>query len=167
MWNWLELVALVVALLSGPLSIVRDLILAYRPEQTKSERRSTSWAWVRIAFVISAFVAWYGVHSQLTATKEQLNDVQGQLKAIGLSKDFPQLRATIDNIAVARDADSTDSLILVVFMTIDNSGAPTPVDGYSLLLRLARFQRQYPRQCWFSTNHRFIKRVFSLRQMNG
>lgn len=68
----LELVLIVVALLSGALSIVRDLQKMYSPARTDDKR--LFWGWVRIAFVISAVLVWWNAFSSMKGREQDLHE---------------------------------------------------------------------------------------------
>jgi hypothetical protein len=61
------LVVLVVTLMSGILSLVRELLAIYAPERVPPA--SLFWHCVWIAFIISAVVSWWNEHSQLNDLK--------------------------------------------------------------------------------------------------
>ncbi len=60
----LAVVIVVVGLLSGALSVMRDLQEMYWPAQ--ATRRRVFWGWVRIAFIIAAVMLWLDEHSKVT-----------------------------------------------------------------------------------------------------
>jgi hypothetical protein len=68
----LAVILVVVGLLSGTLSVLRELQIMYAP--AKASERRTFWGWVRLAFVVAAILLWYDEHSkvkQLSSKPEQ------------------------------------------------------------------------------------------------
>jgi hypothetical protein len=55
-WRWLRIVGFVVGLMSGPLSLVRELYLIYNPNAIQSA--ALFWHCVWIAFILSAVLVW-------------------------------------------------------------------------------------------------------------
>jgi hypothetical protein len=76
---------LIVGLLSGVLSVMRDVQGMYWP--SKVNERKTFWVWARIAFVVAAILLWADEHSKV-----------GQLES-ELALDRPQMRCEITTIA--------------------------------------------------------------------
>jgi hypothetical protein len=65
-------VLLVLGLISGSLSVLREVQLMYFP--AKAKERSVFWAWVRIAVVIAAIILWTNEHSKVSELSKQLEE---------------------------------------------------------------------------------------------
>ena len=59
----LAVVVIVIALLSGVLSIIREGQLMYAP--AKAADKKVFWGWVRIAFILAACLSWWNEHSKV------------------------------------------------------------------------------------------------------
>src|SRR5262249_14820130 len=71
---------LVVALLSGPLAIAREIQLMYAP--AKAEQKRAFWSLVRIAFVLAAVLLYFDEHSKVAQLTKELNPpIQGCLSS--------------------------------------------------------------------------------------
>ena len=77
--SWLRIVPIMVGLMSGALSIVREYLLFAFPEKYKEA--SLFWASVRIAFILSAATAWIIEHNLLNKERErnQKPDLHGEI----------------------------------------------------------------------------------------
>ena len=73
-----ELLLLVIGLISGVLSILRDLQMMYNPAQADPKR--VYWGWVRIAFIISAGLVWYNAFSSMKGREADLHNAELALK---------------------------------------------------------------------------------------
>src|SRR2546426_12650202 len=94
---WWVVLCLIVGLMSGALSLVRDFISLYRPEQTLSGKRRTFWALVRIAFVLSAFFAWFGEHRANQNLELQVTQLRQELSNERANHFKPQLKFNVYN----------------------------------------------------------------------
>jgi hypothetical protein len=72
----LAVIIVVVGLLSGSLSVLRELQVMYAP--TKASERQVFWSWVRIAFVVAAVLLWWDERSKVRQLTSQLAAQPGQ-----------------------------------------------------------------------------------------
>lgn len=78
---WLRVVPIMVGLMSGVLSIFREFLLFMAPD--KVQEKPLFWACVRIAFVLSAGIAWYLEHrtsSERAARLDQIERAKPKIK---------------------------------------------------------------------------------------
>ena len=142
MSNYVLLVVVsVVSLMSGILSIGRDVLSLWRPEQSLSDKRRRFWLILRIAFFLSAAIVWYAERQRGNEIAATLN---AQIAAINEQNALSDLKCNIDYFAAfeARDAVSGQTLsgqpetTIILIATIKNRGAPSMVDGYRLVFTL-------------------------------
>jgi hypothetical protein len=76
-WQWLRVVPLTVGLTSGILSIIREFLLFAYPG--KVQERLIFWASVRIAFVISAGIAWWIEHEARVEAERKIEDEEPKI----------------------------------------------------------------------------------------
>jgi hypothetical protein len=70
-------VVLVIALLSGVFSVVREVqIMYFLPVEAESRKKQIFWAFVRIAFVVAAVVLWLDERTKVTSLEKLLPDSQ-------------------------------------------------------------------------------------------
>jgi hypothetical protein len=69
-WRWLRIVAFVVGLMSGPLSLVRELYLIYNPNAIQSA--ALFWHCVWIAFILSAVLVWIAEYKRAEALEAEI-----------------------------------------------------------------------------------------------
>jgi hypothetical protein len=80
-FGWLRIVPIMVGLISGILSIFREVLLFTAPD--KVQEKPLFWASVRIAFVLSLIAAWWIEHkrsSELTARLEEIERAMPEIK---------------------------------------------------------------------------------------
>jgi hypothetical protein len=114
----------VVALMSGILSIVREVITLYAPG--RFEQRSLFWACVRIALVISAFLAMYGLYQRGEDLRQQLTEAQDRSK--------PKLSWRFDQWFVTTRGGVPNATYIFIQGVIKNTGAPSIVDAWQFVL---------------------------------
>src|SRR5712664_266762 len=94
LWYFLQISLWVVALMSGILSLARELLLIYRGQQV--QQRSLFWNCIIIAFVVSATSLWILEHQKLIATQGQLQVNKNELDR-ERNNNAPQLVGEIEN----------------------------------------------------------------------
>lgn len=119
--SWLEVVLLVVALMSGILSLFREVFLINYPEKAKDGL--LFWRCVFIAFIISAIWLWVNEHGQTLALREQLDQLTSA-----------QLKLVVDELGVGTLAlhGGEPSTGVFVIANITNAGAPSIAEGWTL-----------------------------------
>ena len=65
------IILIVIGLLSGSLSGLRELQVMYAPAKATDKR--VFWGWVRIAFVVAAVLLWWDEHSKVKQLPLDLN----------------------------------------------------------------------------------------------
>lgn len=118
----LNILLWMVALMSGILSLARELLLIYRGEQV--QQRSLFWNCVIIAFVISAGILYFLEHQRATEAETKLQDVMEQR---------PKLQGEFRFVITSQQQQETFALIAV---TISNRGMPSIADGWQLTVKL-------------------------------
>jgi archaellum component FlaG (FlaF/FlaG flagellin family) len=129
--SWFSIVLIMVALMSGILSLVRELLLLYAPE--KFGGRIRFWRCVWIAFILSSIILWAVEHSQNMDLHNQIAELNN-----------PELQAKINvpmraNFSYGPNQQSHTE-ILTLMVTIKNSGSPSiaTLDNASFVLRDGR-----------------------------
>jgi len=69
-WRWLRIFSLTVALMTGPLSLLREVLGIYSPSHSQSA--VVFWHWVWIAFILSSFTAWLAEYRRAESLKNEL-----------------------------------------------------------------------------------------------
>jgi hypothetical protein len=110
-----------VALMSGILSLFREVFLINHPE--KAANAYLFWRCVFIAFIVSAIWLWVAEHQQVLS-------LQTKLDALTL----PSLKADI-NIAYGPIGKDNQDTMMTIAGLIKNSGAPTIVDQWRAEIR--------------------------------
>jgi hypothetical protein len=77
--NIFEALWIAVALMSGVLAIFREALFIHRPERSDSKR--VFWACVRIAFILTAPLAWYGQYERANALSASNSTLAKSLEA--------------------------------------------------------------------------------------
>ncbi len=80
-WRWLRIFSLTVALMTGPLSFVRELLSIYSPSHI--QLASVFWHWVWIAFIFSSSIAWIAEYRRAESLKNELVTVKARPSFIG------------------------------------------------------------------------------------
>jgi hypothetical protein len=71
---WLRFIPIMIGLMSGILSIFREFLLFMAPE--KVQEKPLFWASVRVAFVLSAAIAWWVEHRRSSERAAQLEEIE-------------------------------------------------------------------------------------------
>jgi hypothetical protein len=121
--SWFRVVLLMVALMSGILSIIREWVLIYHPD--KVDKRRIFWGCVKIAFVLSALMAWFIEHHAVVEANHRLAELT-----------MPQLSAEIDSVATAPMGPQNSETLATLTASIRNQGAPTIIRNWSVDLEL-------------------------------
>ncbi len=116
----------VVALMSGFLSLARELLLMYRGEQV--QQRTLFWNCVIIAFVVSATALWVIEHRERLASDEKVK----QLTQIA----SPKLSGTIESINTGERPDRPGQVAFMVIATVKNVGAPSIADRWDFYVTI-------------------------------
>jgi hypothetical protein len=122
--SWFQVVLLMVAFMSGILSLVREWALIHTPGKVDEGR--LFWSCARAAFIMSALSLWGMEHHSVMSLHQQLND---------LTK--PQLIGTIDQVAFAPSGTDNSWTVTTISGEINNKGAPTILNHWKASLRLA------------------------------
>lgn len=122
-WQWFFLFWTMVALMSGPISVLRELIALCRGDERP---RAQYWRWVWIAFVVSAFISWFGLNSQLRTANNAIAEKDRAL--VDLSK--PKLQGHIDQISIGPMGEYPT--VVLLWVSIHNLGADSIADSYAL-----------------------------------
>ena len=77
------IILVVVGLLSGSLSVLREIQLMYLPAKATDQR--IFWAWVRIAFVIAAVLLWVDEHSKVGQLSTELSTAKAEKQPVQLN----------------------------------------------------------------------------------
>jgi hypothetical protein len=95
--SWLRIIPVVVFLMSGLLSIFRELLLIYRPQ---TQPRTLFWHCTIVAFILSAGIVWWNEHKMRIAAEKvadtrSLKDLLGKAliegeRLLGLPDDEKQ-----------------------------------------------------------------------------
>lgn len=112
--------------MSGTLSLIRELRSLYGSEQSLSAKRRTFWVLVRIAFILSAVVAWYGEHQQVSELRDKLGK--------------PDIQLTVEEVSAGKpfEPQSAGDSLLVFYCAVKNIGPmPSTVDGWKLRVNVA------------------------------
>lgn len=109
-----------VAFMSGILSIAREAILVFRP--TMTPQKSLFWACVRISFVLSALLAFYGAYERGEDLQTQLNQEK--------DRSIPKLSGEVEEI-ISGDSPEQKAANVFVLISLTNGGAPSIADGFS------------------------------------
>jgi len=83
-FGWLRVVPIMVGLMSGILSIFREFLLFMAPD--KVQEKPLFWASVRIAFVLSAGVAWWLEHRTSAEQAARLEEIERAKPTIKLKE---------------------------------------------------------------------------------
>ena len=120
--SWFQIFLLMVGLMSGIFSLVREVLLINHPEKAKDGH--LFWRCVFITFIISSVWLWVSEHQQTL-------DLQGKLDALttpALTADFGEL---------FRPASTHPSDVMVtVSGVVKNQGAPTIIDHWGFYVVL-------------------------------
>jgi hypothetical protein len=120
-----------VALMSGILSLLRELVGIYRGE--KISQRSLFWHSVLIAFVLSAGVVWWQQTQTISTLKGAVLNAQQRLTNLTI----PKLKGEIYGFTVApAGKNNQDSLLALHSVTIKNTGAPSIADHFQLVIKV-------------------------------
>lgn len=109
--NWFQIVLLMVAFMSGVLSIIRELVLIYRPDEIREG--FLFWRCVIIAFVLSSFALWITEHHQTLVLQAKIDQLS-----------LPNLGGKLGFAIAPSGSTSQDSVITINGM-ITNAGAPS------------------------------------------
>jgi hypothetical protein len=108
-----------VALMSGILSIAREVLLMYYPDQV--HQRPLFWGCVRIAFIVSGLLALYGAHSRGEALQAELMDER--------NRNRPEFVVTAGQ-AVSAYFTGQDRTIMFHAIDVLNKGADSVAIGW-------------------------------------
>lgn len=111
-FSWFEIVLLMVGLMSGILSLFREVVLIGDPEKAKDGH--LFWRCVFIAFIISSAWLWISEHHQTLELQTKLNELTKPELVIDEHQSF------------VRSLNATDAEILVL-MRVTDLGAPTVI----------------------------------------
>ncbi|MFL6388688.1 MAG: hypothetical protein ACJ71U_14490 [Terriglobales bacterium] len=114
----------VVALMSGILSIVREILLIYFPAQT--QQRPLFWGCVRIAFILSALLALYGAY-------QRGEDLQRDLNA-ALDRSKPSFDGELSIVGAAPSGNKQEDAWVIMLAIVKNTGAPSIADQWSAVV---------------------------------
>jgi hypothetical protein len=118
------LILAMVALMSGFLSIFREVFLMYKPE---ARPRSLFWSCTLIAFVISALLLTYAQYQRAEDADKQLNTER--------DRSVPKLSGEIQANFTGISGDIT-GIGLVVTISNSPTGAPSIAKNYNLRVKL-------------------------------
>jgi hypothetical protein len=122
--SWFSVFLLMVALMSGILSLIREWALIHSPDKINEKR--LFWGCVRIAFVASAITVWGIEHHDVIALHEQID---------ALTKpDFELSRGSfvISNMVETHGDVTRKHAIVFVPLSILNHGAPSVIAGWTM-----------------------------------
>src|SRR5690349_20888118 len=110
---WWVVLCLVVVFMSGALSLFRELRSLYGPDQTLTAKRRVFWVLVRVAFILSAVIAWYGEHQQVNELTQRLGE--------------PDIKLTVEEISAGKpfEPNLPGDCLLVFYCAVKNVG-PMP-----------------------------------------
>jgi hypothetical protein len=147
-WTIVKLVGFWVALMSGTLSIIREFLVLHHAD--KIPQKSVFWSCVRIAFVLSASLTWYGEHRDLKQANAVIAQKQEELQNLS----NPKLVGDIETLGVAQmspygkqlrvfnyTGPLKDMPVVLVWATIRNLGADSDC---------GQVQPRYSTKRWFS-----------------
>jgi hypothetical protein len=117
-----------IALMSGALSIGRELILIYRGDQVVP--KSLFWHSVNIAFVLSGAAVLILQHRTISKLGSDLVEQA--------ARSSPQLVGSINRVVIGRVGNV---LNLCALMTIRNSGSPSVAEDFDMSVRLGSGRR--------------------------
>ena len=125
-----QVVLLVVALMSGILSLFRELLLIYLP--TQFNQRSLFWNCVRISFVISMIVVWWQQHQAIAKLQSDL-----KIEKSKNAPDFEIFHGTvaIQNAALDYGPQTEKATTVLIPTTVINHGAPSVVRTVRLFIK--------------------------------
>lgn len=112
LWYGFQILIWVVALMSGILSLARELLVIYRGDQ--AQPRSLFWNCTIIAFVFSATALWILEHQKVLETENKLREA--------LPKSIPNLSGDVEFISIV---PKEQGVIVAIFANIKNDGAPS------------------------------------------
>lgn len=121
----LRLVLWVVALMTGVLSIMRELLGIYRPDEYQT--RSLFWNCVIIAFIISAAILWFIEHQKAANLEKQLEREK--------SNKEPKLTAEFNVLATSPVGKHDESSVIIIMATITNIGAPSIISNVQVIIK--------------------------------
>jgi hypothetical protein len=155
----LAIVALVVAVMSGALSLVREYLLFQYP--TKFQEPPLFWASLRIAFGISLIYLWHEERQKRLALEKQAE----QPPPLSLKQQTLTLSSSILEFVYARKGEEPKNAIASRFMTTDgNEDWVREMQEYS---RSAQERTDYERNTLGIYNYKFkrdvVKAIESLK----
>lgn len=119
----LHLLLWVVALMTGFLSILRELLSIYRPKQGP---RSLFWNCIIIAFVISASILWFIEHQKITDLTNELKESKEHNK--------PNFALSINQTIIGQSPNLNETFLLIN-LGIKNIGSPSVAIGWFLSVK--------------------------------
>ncbi|HEV1996153.1 MAG TPA: hypothetical protein VGR03_17600 [Candidatus Acidoferrum sp.] len=129
-WKWLGIFGLVVGLMSGILSLFRELLGVYRPDQAHAA--SLFWRCVWIAFIISSVSAWASQYHRANEAERKLEETKQ-----------PSFKVTIGQSISVYRADQKATFWLPV-ITIVNGGAQSAILGWQIHYKSPTLDQDVP-----------------------
>jgi hypothetical protein len=125
--SWFKVVLLMVAFMSGILSIIREAILIHKPDTVHEKK--LFWGCIRIAFFVSAIVLWGTEHHEVLTLNAELNEAT-----------VPRLKMEVDQIGIGTAGSEIPQLngrtTVFIVANVVNTGAPSIAEGYHLTVTL-------------------------------
>ena len=124
--SWFKIVLLVVAFMSGILSILREALLI---NNEKINEKKLFWRSIWVGFILSSLTLWFTEHATVVDLHSQIASLNGKLDEL----DKPQIQAWVDSLSSAelhtglRERPRVDRIIVNAVIVIKNLGAPSTV----------------------------------------
>ena len=114
-----------VALMSGILSILREVLAIFYPNQVP--QRSIFWSCVIIAFILSAALLLFQQYKKINILAKDLDEEKDRKK--------PKLNAEFNVLAAAPAGKKEEDSIIIIMATITNIGAPSIISSVNIIIK--------------------------------
>ena len=123
-WSLFQIALLAVGLMSGILSIVRELLAMYEP--IKYQEKSVFWNCIVIAFIVSAGILLYQGRRENQELRDQL-----------VKLTVPSISGELIPFSIAPAGDSNQDSFITAWAVVDNKGAPSILKKISIFAKTA------------------------------
>ena len=118
--------------MSGPLSLFREIMIIYRPDQ--AQPRSLFWSCILIAFIISSAILLIKQHKKINILAKGLDEEKDRKK--------PNLSSEFDVFAVAPAGKKEEDSVITIMAIIRNVGAPSIISNVRVVIKKENMEIQ-------------------------